>query len=96
MQLVFDRTVFDQYYRRLDRAPTGSADRFRGAVAIGPERYRTFVRNPYARDPGGVGMADGRLDFEPGTMSPVVPIVTALLIALFVIGLGYRLIGVAL
>lgn len=41
-------------------------------------------------------MAEGRLDFEPGTMSPVIPVVTTLLIALFVIGLLYRLVGVVL
>lgn len=38
-------------------------------------------------------MLEETLEFEPGTLSPVVPVVTTLLIALFVIGLLYRLVG---
>lgn len=39
-------------------------------------------------------MIEDRLGFEAERMSPVVPVATALLIALFVVGLLYRLVGV--
>lgn len=51
------------------------------------------VENAYAHAHDGDGMADGRLAFEPETMSPIIPIATAVLIALFAIGLAYQLIG---
>lgn len=41
-------------------------------------------------------MAQRRLDFETGTMSPMIPVATAVLIGLFVIGLLYQLVGVVL
>lgn len=41
-------------------------------------------------------MLEDELGFEPEKLSPVVPVVTTLLIALFVIGLLYRLVGVVL
>lgn len=33
---------------------------------------------------------------EPGVLSPIVPVVTTLLIALFVIGILYRVVGLVL
>lgn len=41
-------------------------------------------------------MIEDRLGFEVERMSPVVPVATALLIALFVVGLLYRLVGLLL
>ncbi|ADJ14756.1 hypothetical protein [Halalkalicoccus jeotgali] len=38
-------------------------------------------------------MFDTEFGTGPGTLSPAVPVVTALLVALFVIGLLYRLVG---
>ncbi len=39
-------------------------------------------------------MLKEELEFEPEELSPIVPVVTTLLITLFVIGLLYRLVGV--
>lgn len=41
-------------------------------------------------------MIEEGLGFEAERMSPVVPIATALLIAMFVVGLLYRLVGAVL
>jgi hypothetical protein len=41
-------------------------------------------------------MIEEHLGFETERMSPVVPVATAILIALFVVGLLYRLVGVVL
>jgi hypothetical protein len=41
-------------------------------------------------------MIEEHLGFETERMSPVVPVATAILIALFVVGLLYRLVGVVI